>query len=49
MLSLFLRRFFSEFLAKQIFYEALLRPLVSVKNDFLIFLIFRHLKNYYKI
>ncbi len=40
MLSLFLRRFFSKFWPKDFFSMALLRPLVSVKNNFLKFLIF---------
>jgi hypothetical protein len=40
MLSLFLRRFFSKFWPKIFFSFLLLRPLVSVNNDFLKFFIF---------
>ncbi len=50
MLSLFLRRFF--FLSwgqKNFFSVELLRPLVSVNNDFLKFSFFRYLKKYLKI
>jgi hypothetical protein len=48
MLSLFFRRFFSKFRPKKIFSVELLRPLVSVSNDFLRFLIFEVLKNLLK-
>ncbi len=40
MLSLFLRRFFSVFWPKNFFSVALLRPLVSINNNFLKFQIF---------
>jgi hypothetical protein len=48
MLSLFLKRFFLSLGQKIFFSVELLRPLVSVNNDFLKFSFLRYQKNYLK-